>query len=670
MGEWFVRSRFALFRLMILVCFAGLGFRLWDLQIVSSGSYQEAADNNRYRLIPVDAARGIIYDRYGKLLVRNIPSFSVSVVPAGLPDEDTVERKAVIKRVSELLGMPLQSGDATATADASVQVRGAEGPTIEEIIEEAMSSKYAPSPYSPLRIASNVDRQAAFILEEEHLELPGVVVEAESVRQYVEGPLMAHILGYTGRISAENLESYQEDLDYAYEPDDLVGLLGIESTMEDVLRGVKGEKHVEVDAFEREVAVIASEDPVQGNNIVLTIDVELQRYVEEVLREGMRNAGSEVGVAIAIDPRTGEVLAMVSLPSYDNNLFSGGISYEDYVGLSEDPNHPLVNHAISGQYPPGSTFKIVPASAGLEEGVINRNTTFTCSGTMYLPNRFYPDNRAYAQPFYCWRKAGHGSLNVIGALQNSCDIFFYQEAGGFGQFQGLGMEKLAEYMQIFGFGEPTGVELVGEASGLVPSDRWKRLNYSERWTTGDTYNAAIGQGYVLATPLQLINATAVIANSGTLYRPQLVYQVLGADGEVIQALEPEIIRQVDVSQENLAIVREGMRLAVESGTAPSARLPGITVAGKTGSAEYPALDDEGNLIVDEHGYLPTHAWFTAFAPFEDPEIAVVVFLEGGGEGSRTAVPVAAKILRHYFDIPEPETVTTTTTVTTTGPIGD
>ncbi|MHB0858251.1 MAG: penicillin-binding protein 2 [Anaerolineae bacterium] len=660
MGDWFVRSRFALFRLAILVCFAALGFRMWELQIVSSATYQSAADNNRFRLIPVDAPRGIIYDRYGNLLVRNVPSFSVSVVPAGLPEERTPERQAVIKRVSELLGMPVEPGDSGvfAAADSAIQVRGSKGPTIEEIVEQTMSSRYAPSPYAPLRIASNVDRQAAFILEEEHLDLPGVVVEAEPQRQYLEGPLMAHILGYMGRIPAENLDRYKEDPDYTYEPDDLVGLLGIERTQEDLLRGIKGEKHVEVDAFEREVAVIASEDPIQSSNIVLTIDLEFQRYVEEVLREGMRNAGSKVGVAIALDPRTGEVLAMVSLPSYDNNLFSGGISYEDYVSLSSDSRRPLVNHAIGGQYPPGSTFKIVPAAAGLQEGTINRNTTFTCGGIMYLPNRFFPGNNAYSQPFYCWRLGGHGSLNVIGALQNSCDIFFYQATGGFGQYEGLGMDRLASYMSMFGFGEPTGVELVGESSGLVPNDRWKRLNYSERWTTGDTYNASIGQGFVLATPLQLVNATSVIANSGTLYRPQLIYQVLGVDGQVIEALEPEVIREVSVSQENLSYVREGMRLAVESGTAPGARIPGITVAGKTGSAEYPALDEEGNLIVDEHGYLPTHAWFTAFAPYEDPEIAVVVFLEGGGEGSRTAVPVAAKILRRFFGVSEPESVPT------------
>ncbi len=647
----FVRIRFALFRSAVLLGFVVLVLRLWQLQVVSSAEFQRDADRNRFRLVPVDAPRGILYDRAGRMLVRNVASFSVSVVPAGLP-EDAPERQAVLGRLGELLGMPVdasqQEGTLPAGELASVPVRGAKGPSIEQILQERTVS-----PYAPVKIANNVDRQVAFIIEEEHLKLPGAIVEAEPLRQYVNGPLTAHILGYIGRIPSEQLEDYVGDEKLGYEPDDLVGLTGVELMMEDVLRGTKGQKHIEVDAFEREVAVIASQPPVQGDSVMLTIDVELQRVAEEALREGMRQAGSSVGVVAAMDPRSGEILTMVSLPSYDNNLFSGGISYEDYTELGSDKNHPLVNHAISGQYPPGSSFKIIPASAALQEHVIDRSTTIKCEGILLLPNKYYPDDPTQAQKFRCWVPTGHGSLNIIGALLNSCDIFFYEVAGGYRDFVGLGIERLGEYMHMFGFGEPTGIGLSGEAAGLVPSDRWKRQNYGESWVTGDTYNAGIGQGFVLATPLQMLNVAAAIANGGTLYRPQLVYQVTDSQGQVVKSLVPEVIRKLDISAENLAIVREGMREAVVRGTAWRAQMSGLAVAGKTGTAEFPAVDEQGMLIRDKEGHLLTHAWFVAFAPYEDPQIAIVVFLEAGGEGAVKAVPVAARILRYYFGLPEP-----------------
>ena len=650
------RLRFSLFRVFVILSFAIIAGRLWDLQIASAAEFQRSADRNRFRLLQVDAPRGIIYDRYGRMLVRNVPSFTVSIVPAGLP-KDEAARRAVLTRVGELLNMPaLRSGagGAMAEVDASAAlgaIQGPQGPSIEEILEMRTTGPYAVSPYAPVRIAGNVDRQAAFIIEEEHLDLPGVVVTVEPLRYYVDGPLTAHILGYVGPIPRERLQLYAEQ--GVYEPNDLVGLTGIELTQEQYLRGAKGQKHIEVDAFEREVAVIAEQPAVQGHHVILTVDLELQRVVAEALRDGMRQAGSEVGAAIAMDPRTGEILAMVSLPSYDNNLFSGGISYEDYMRLSQDKHHPLVNHAISGQYPPGSTFKIVPACGALQEGVLNQETRLVCKGTLLLPNKLYPDDLSKAQKFYCWRKQGHGALNIVEAVQHSCDIFFYQATGGYQDFQGLGIERLATYARMFGFGRPTGIELSGEAAGLVPGDRWKRQTYGENWVTGDTYNAAIGQGYVLATPLQVLNATAALANGGTLYRPQLVYQVVDAAGHAIHVLAPEPLGELLVSPENMALVRQGMRDAVTRGTAWLLRIPSVTVAGKTGTAEYPAVDEEGNLLLDEEGHLPTHAWFTAFAPFEDPEIALVVFLEGGGEGSQMAVPVAARILRHYFGLPEP-----------------
>lgn len=676
MNNGYIKIRLYLFQLVAIVAFCAIAAKLWQLQIVSSQDFQQRADRNRFRLVPIDAPRGIIYDRAGRMLVRNVPSFVVSVIPSALPPEGSEEREAVIRRVSEMLDIPLTPAPApiddptptpgtdeeeaaeTAAIEEEATEEAVAGPvaakkTIEEIIEERTTGDLAVSPHQPLRIASNVDRDVAFILDEERLHLPGVVVEAQPVRQYLDGPLMAHILGYMGRIPEERAARYLQDTTFLYEPDDVVGLTGIEATQERLLRGQKGQKHVEVDAYEREVAVISQQAPLQGYNLKLTIDVELQRVTEQVLWEWMQKANSPVGVAIVMDPRDGAILAMVSLPNFDNNLFSGGISYEDYARLSSDKYRPLVNHAVSGQYPPGSTFKLVPATGALEEGVITEATRFSCGGVLYLPNKFAPADTSLAQPFYCWRSGGHGSLNIVGGIANSCNIFFYQVTGGIGNFPGLGITALGEWALRYGYGAESGIDLTGEVAGLIPSDKWKRHTYGESWLTGDTYNAAIGQGFVLATPLQVLNTTATIANRGTVLRPQLVYQVLDDEGNVVRQLEPEPIRELGASQHTLDLVRRGMLDAVDRGTAPLARVPGISVAGKTGTAEYAEFDENGQLITDSHGNLPKHAWFTAFAPFDDPEIAVVVFQYGGDEGSRVSAPVSAAIMRHYFGIPEP-----------------
>ena len=631
--------RYVVFQGLTALCFCIIGARLWSLQVVSSVEYRQSADLNRFRLVPVDAPRGIIYDREGRMLVRNVPSFTVSIVPAGLP-ERPLERWEVMFRLSELLDVPLSPVDLDTVDPTDVWTPSPEDREIAAI--ERVLAERTISRYSPVRIASNVDRQAAFIIEEEHLDLPGVLINAEPLRQYADGPLTAHVLGKVGSISKESLQSYVDD---GFRPDDRVGLTGVELTLDRELRGVKGQKHIEVDAFEREVATISLEPPVPGHNVRLALDLELQAFVEESLREGLRKADSDVGVAVAMDPRSGEILAMVSLPSYDNNLFSGGIPTEDWDKLREDPRAPLMNRAISGEYPPGSTYKIVPASAALEERVVDQNSRLTCRGTLFLPSKLYPDDPTKAQEFFCWLERGHGSLNIVGALQHSCDIFFYQAAGGYRGFEGLGNHRLAEYARMFGFGEPTGVELSGEAAGLVPDDRWKRQKHTEQWVTGDTYNAAIGQGFVKVTPLQLVLATAAVANGGTLFRPLLVREITDATREVVRSVSPDPIRELDISPRNLALTRLGMRYAVTEGTAWLANIPGLAVAGKTGTAEYSGmLDDEGNL--------PTHAWFVAFAPYEDPELAIVVLIEGGGEGSAAAVPVAAQILRYYFGIPE------------------
>ncbi|UCC65025.1 MAG: penicillin-binding protein 2, partial [Anaerolineae bacterium] len=606
-------------------------FRLW-------------ADRNRFRIVPLNASRGIIYDREGNILVRNVPSFTVTLIPAYLPDDPQAEA-AVFQRLSELLGLPAtKAGAEEILQELGISREDADMGSLS--IEEMVDEVRATAPYRPLILKRNVDREAIFQIEEEHLDLPGVLVEADPLRQYPYGELIAHLLGYIGPVPAEQVEAYEAK---GYDVnEDQVGLIGAEAAFEELLRGHKGEKYIEVDVAGREVRTVSENPPIPGKSLRLTIDVALQEQMTQALQQGLERANAKIGVTIAMNPQSGAILGMVSLPAYDNNLFSGGISVADYRRLSEDSRHPLINHAISGRHPPGSTFKIVPAAAALEEGVISRQTRIKCNGTMWLPDERFPDDPELGQTFYCWihkLDRGHGELNIIPGIAHSCDIYFYWVGGGFlDEFDGLGLDRLARYARLFGLGEPTGIELSGENPGLVPTAKWKRLNYSERWVTGDTYNMSIGQGYVLATPLQMVNATAVVANGGTLYRPQILYQVVDNDGRVAQDFVPQAIRQLPIEPLFLATVAEGMEAAVVWGSAQLAYLDAVRVAGKTGTAEF----FDPNIPPDDEGNLPTHAWFTAFAPVEEPEIALVVFLYNGGEGSETAVPIAAEILRYYF----------------------
>lgn len=641
-------------RIALLAAFVVLGAKLWQLQIGKGETYARMADTNRFRLVSVDPPRGVMYDRNGTILVRNIPSFSLAVVPSSLPEEEA-ELGALCDRLASLAAQAQQPAATSPWGPSAVQA--AEGPVatlradeirakIDGVLEQVSTGQLNAN--ASVTILPNVSRELAFVAEEEHLNLPGVLVQIKPLRQYLHGPLTSHWLGYVGAIPAGQLDSYLAKEGADYERNDTVGLTGIELSFEEELRGSKGKKHVEVDAFEREVGLLATRDAQAGDSLILTLDVGLQAVAAQALQERLELVGASSGTVIVMNPQNGEVLAKVSLPSYDNNLFSGGITYEDYQRLVSDPLSPMLNHAIGGEYPPGSVFKIVPASAALEEGVITPRTTFTCGGIMWLPNQFFPNDPTQAQPFYCWRPAGHGVVNLRQGLMQSCDIYFYNVGGGFGDFKGLGLTRLADYARQFGFGAPTGINLPGEVAGLVPSERWKRENYDANWVTGDTYNMSIGQGYILSTPLQLLNAVAAVANGGTLYRPQVVRQVVDLDGQVVRDYQPQVIRHLPISDGNIQLVREGMRAAVQAGTAILLELdlPQIHAAGKTGTAEFPGERDA-------EGHLPTHAWFGAFAPYENPEVAIVVFLADGGQGALEAVPVASKILRHYFQVPEP-----------------
>lgn len=643
------RLRLRAVRAIVVITFLVLIGQLWRLQMLQGDYYQQAADVNRFRLEDSLAARGVIYDRRGHLLARNMPRITVSIVPAYLP-EDEAQKKAMLNDLSRMLDMPYVSQPAQNSPYLAPESDADPEPGILDILAEAELA-----PYRPASLKEGVPRETAMILEEEHLDWPGVLVQVEPVREYLYGSLTSHLLGYVGPIPEGQADAYEA---LGYDPNlHQVGLAGIEYSFEEQLRGHDGQKLVEVDVAGREVRTAGESQPaIPGNNLRLTVDLALQQKIQEILEQKLRSLHKQQGVVIAMNPQNGEVLALVSLPSYDNNEFTGGISAKAFRVLQDDQNRPLVNHAISGQFPPGSTFKIIVASAALQEQTITPDTRYSCGGILWLPNRFYPEDPSLAQPFYCWIHhdyyGSHGSLSVVSALGRSCDIFFYQVGGGYrDRFEGLGEERIGYYAELFGMGARTGIDLPGETSGLVPDAKWKRVNYSESWVTGDTYNMSIGQGFVLATPLQVVNSTAAIANGGTLYRPQLVREIIDSEGKVIQAFAPDVIRQIPISEENLDIVRQGMRAVVAGAgaTAWNLDVPGVAVAGKTGTAEF-FIDRNKNGIPDRdsEGNLPTHAWFTAFAPYENPEIALVVFLFGGGEGSAAAVPVAGDILNYYF----------------------
>jgi penicillin-binding protein 2 len=629
--------------------------RLWYLQVVQRDLYSLQADSNRYRLVSAGGPRGVIYDREGHLLVRNVPRYSVSIVPAFLPEEP-VELARVMGRLAEILHeyqpeaveVPVDAdSDATYLDRMPWESQSPDTLNLFDVLAKAPAGAY-----QPVLAVRDVSREAALLIEEEHLDLPGVLVEVEPVREYTTGALTAHILGYTGPIPEHLAENYTEQ---GYDPSrHHVGITGLEHSMEGYLRGYDGQRYVEVDVAGREVRIVEQGiAPVPGQNLALTIDLDLQTAMEAALLRMMRESHSPLGVVVALNPNSGEVLGLVSLPSYDNNLFANGISIEAYQALQDDESRPLVNHALAGAFPPGSVIKPIVAAAGLEEDVIDPDTRLNCGGILWLPNEFAPADQSLAQPFYCWiHEAGgrHGSINIVSALAQSCDIFFYKLGGGFPEvFEGLAEDRVGYYAELFGLGQRTNIDLPGEASGLVPDRNWKRVNYRETWVTGDTYNMSIGQGYVLATPLQITSAIAAVANGGTLYRPQLIWSITDSEGNVLHHFEPEVIRQIPVTQESLYWVQEGMRAAVTWGTARNLVVPGVSVAAKTGTAEF-FIDrnKDGRPDRDREGNLPTHAWFTAFAPYQNPDIVVTAFVFGGGEGSAVALPVVEEILNHYF----------------------
>ncbi len=684
-------------RLFLVGLFALLVVRLWQLQIVEGARFRQVAEGNRRRTLPVAPLRGNIYDRNGVVLAENVPSFSVKAMVPDLPADPTTlldELCALLQCTGRLqidpahlspeaqarlypwlsgqMGLP--EGEALSPSHPftlTLQLSPGEAGWLRSVISDSAGLTYTNAlqralqenrgpPYLPVTLMEKVSREQALVLEEHHQRFPGVFVQPEPLRRYPTGELTAHIVGYIGRISAEEYAEYNPPPKSGdalrYLENDSIGKTGVERTYEDLLRGQLGLREIQVDALGHPVGAPLWLRPAEpGLNIVLTLDTDLQARVTEILDTYIRKAERErpsyyrpiySGVAIAMDPRNGQILAMVSLPAYDNNLFAQGISVEDFRALLEDPRRPLLNRAVAGEYPPGSTFKPVVAGAGLAEGVITPQTRIYDGGALLVPNRYDPS--LPPQVFPCWLRGGHGWVDVVAAVQHSCNVFFFTVAGGTpeNKFEdALGVERLVSYAHAYGYGNPTGVGLPGEADGLIPTPSWKEGTLGEVWVQGDLYNMGIGQGNILATPLQVLNAAAAVANGGTLYRPQLLLEVRDQQGRPVRGFSSEVIRQLPVDDAYLDLIRQGMRRSVSHGYNAYARThASVAIAGKTGSAEFGPYLYKNNR--------QAHAWFVAFAPYENPQLAVVVMIEGGGEGSRVAVPAATDIIEYYFTRPQ------------------
>ncbi|MEW6585244.1 MAG: penicillin-binding protein 2 [Nitrospirota bacterium] len=571
--------------IVILLVFF-LALRLWQLQLLQGDEYRRLSEANRMRIINMPAPRGIIYDRNGIPLVKNTAYFSASIIPSEFEGND-------FHALSELLNI-----------------------SVEEIADRMRKS--GSSPFVPIRLKQGLSSEEVACIEARRSDFPGLFIDIEVSRDYIYGDVAAHLIGYLGKLS----ESQAKDPAFKDIPlDTFIGQWGVEKLFDGVLRGTPGERVIEVNALGREIRFLKEKTPIKGKDITLSIDINLQKAAEQAF-------GDRAGALVALKPETGEILGLISRPSFDPNLFTKGIRYEDWDRITGDVKKPMLNRALQSQYPPGSTFKIITAIAGLDQGVIAPDTRVTCRGGISFGR----------WRFGCWRSEGHGTVSLHRAIVESCDVFFY-EVG-----RRLGIDKMHDYAVDFGLGTKTGIELARERQGLIPSSQWKLETKKEPWYLGETYNAAIGQGYVAVTPIQLALMMGAVANGGNIYKPTL-----------IKDSEPVLTGKVKARHESIEAVKKGLFGVVnENGGTGWAARSSIPIGGKTGTAQVVAM--KSGLSYQER--FRDHAWFVAFAPVEKPEIALTVFVEHGGHGGAAAAPIAKKAIEAYL-LPkseEPETV--------------
>lgn len=585
-------ARIGILGVVITLTLALLISRLWQLQILDGEGLRTISEKNRMRLIRTPPLRGAIYDRHGELLVDNRPSYDIILVP-----EDTPDMQKTIEALSRYV------------------------PTEEHLSNKIAARDLRRPSYEGVLLAKDVPWQVIAAVETHQLEIPGVSIETGTRRDYPSSGFAAHLLGYVGEISPRELAQSP-----GYRMGDLIGKFGIEKRWESILRGHGGGQQIEVDAAGKRLRVLGAVEATAGQSLVLTIEAELQRKAESLLE------GRE-GAIVALDVHTGEVLAMASRPMFDPNQFARGVTSSEWRSLVSDPLHPLNNRAIQGQYPPGSTFKVIMAAAALEKGVVTPSTRFSCSGGIPFGNHF----------FHCWKKKGHGRVDLRQALAQSCDVYFYQVG------QRLGIQAIADYARRFGMGAPLSLGIDHELGGVIPDAAWKKARLGAPWYAGETLSVVIGQGYVTATPLQMAVVAAAVANGGTVYRPHVVKRVLDDAGEPLQEYGPEVLQETNIAPHTLQLVREGMIDVVNAptGTGKKAKLLEVLVAGKTGTSQVIAgMKGKGAALPRQ---FRDHAWFIAFAPAEAPKIAVACLLEhAGAGGGAVAAPVVKEVLETYF----------------------
>lgn len=575
------------FTLIVVAGFATVTLRLWHLQVIQHDHLSDRAENNRVREVTLDGLRGKILDRSGVPLVDNRPSFELSLIP-----EDVPKPKEALAHINRHI--PL------------------DGEALLADIRQGRS-------FAPVTLKRDIDRQAVAFIEESRYDLPGVFLAVKPIRRYIYGPLAAHLFGHLGTISESQLDAASAGV---YSPNDFVGQYGVEKRFEERLRGEKGLKRVEVDAAGRTLATLGANPAKSGDDLTLTIDFHTQQAAETAFTHA-----DTMGAAVAVDPRNGDVLAYVSRPTFDPNHFAYGVSRTDWSALVNHPFNPLTNRPLQGQYPPGSTFKPFVALAALAEGTIDPEKKVVCNGSFRFGNRSYR----------CWKKGGHGAVDMHEAIVQSCDVYFYTLGVK------MGIDTLAANVKKFGLGAPTGFPLDNEKGGLIPTTEWKQRTRHEAWIGGETVSCAIGQGFVLVTPVQMAVATAAIANGGTVLTPRIV-----ADGRPI-----EPVRRIDIKPEYMEIVRAAMRGVVYEphGTAWRLKLAKrpYEYAGKTGTAQVIRMKQNEEWVHEDMAIrYRDHAWFIAWAPYDDPKIAVAVLAEHAGHGGDAAAPIAQNIIDAYL----------------------
>lgn len=576
--------------------------RSFFLQIINGDYYKALAIENRVKIEYTNASRGVIYDRTNQVLVQNTPSFDLVVRVNELPKDRQLEIKSVL---GQLLNESREN--------------------IENYFNKVDFSLREPQIIKP-----NITHDKALLVQAKSNDLPGIGIEINATRAYVDPYYFSHILGYTGKI---NKQEYANNQNYLL--DDIIGKTGLEYIYEKELRGQYGANRVEVDSQGQVKRNLVGKEARPGNNIVLTIDADLQKKLQDTLGTMLDKLKLKKAAAVALDPRDGSVRALVSLPSFDNNLFSQGISQSEYENLLNDSDQPLFNRTISGEYPPGSTIKPLMASAALEEKVITPQKEIPdFEGKIVIANPYNPSAPAV---FNDWKI--HGMVNLKKAIAESCNVYFYTIGGGYGDIKGLGINRIKKYAELFGLNKLTNIDLPFEKSGLIPDPEWKQKTKNEKWYIGDTYNSSIGQGNVTVTPLQLARYIAAIANSGTVFEPHLIDKIVDDAGNTVKKFQPVEVGKNFISPANLKQVQEGMGQTVTDGSGRALKdLMGkngkVNVAGKTGTAQF-----KGDQ---------THAWFVSYAPYENPELALVILVEKGGEGHTAAVPVAKEVLEWYF----------------------